>query len=107
MDLLKGITKKAQCYRAYILTNTMQEGEERRRGGGEERKNASRGGGSDMGGRDIRGNSSTHQRRQERRGVPSSKYIFYRLCLQPVTNYALMRLCGFSEAVFSSNMSIL
>ncbi len=35
MDLLKGITKKARCYRAYILTNTMQEGEER--SGGEEK----------------------------------------------------------------------
>lgn len=35
MDLLEGITKKARCYRAYILTNTMQEEEERR--GGERR----------------------------------------------------------------------
>lgn len=57
MDLLDGITKKARCYRAYILMDKMH----KRRGEGrmqEEGEGKTHGEEVDQGGRDIRGNTT-------------------------------------------------
>lgn len=61
-----------------------------------------------MGGRNIRGNTTATLIREDRK----ERSVFFKihfLSSLPATrhNYVLMTLCGFTEAVFCFNMSIL
>lgn len=77
MDLLEGITKKARCYRAYILMDTMQEGA----WGGVD---TWREGGSDIGGRNIRGNTTATP--VVRRGAEFFMQKHMQLCFNDALN---------------------
>lgn len=95
MDLLEGITKKAWCYHAYILMDTMQEGEGRRweQERRNEEVNAWRGGDKDMW--EINTWSSTHEWKQKRRGGERVIHFLYCTC-NKTYNYVLRMLCSFT-----------